>query len=131
MPPKTDNYSPKLQSDSSGSRLKRVRSSPEFTDKNIKKVVMSVDRNISPFSEPFNVPSPQFFENLSQIMNNLLDNKLASLATKADFKILHDDYVVLKEENRKLRNEIDNLKCTVDKVINTLDDVRRGKISPK
>uniref|UniRef100_T1I8S1 Uncharacterized protein n=1 Tax=Rhodnius prolixus TaxID=13249 RepID=T1I8S1_RHOPR len=67
--------------------------------------------------------SQMSMNDLTQVMSNLLDLKLSTLATKEDINHLREDYAALKEENRFLRSEIDSLKLVCEKSVKTIDEI--------
>lgn len=87
--------------------VKRVRSSPELLSEE-KRRVMSSDQEKLKMGEVGLMSKSQLVETMMAAMNQLLDQKLAAVASKDDVKALRDDYVKLQDENRKLREEMDS-----------------------
>uniref|UniRef100_T1HSJ3 Uncharacterized protein n=1 Tax=Rhodnius prolixus TaxID=13249 RepID=T1HSJ3_RHOPR len=117
MPPKFGTVS------TPSSRIKRSRSSPELEyKKSVKKVSSDIKEmdisTVSTDTEVGQMTMSQLTQLMSTVMNNLLDAKLGSLATKDDIKALHDDYSALKEANRELVGEIEALKQVLNVSIN-------------
>lgn len=121
MPPKKfkESPSPKVLNSDSG-RRKRARSSPESLN-------ISKKKDLEKMNNP-NTSSELGINQIREMLSDLLDSKLASVASKQDIQELREAYNSMKEENVQLRCELAQLReanLRNEKLLETLDNKLR------
>lgn len=138
MPPKIDNYfAPKSSTSPQSNSGKRCRNSPEQTKQGFKRVnsvpstVMSSSNSLVE-QEIGSMSKSELMKAMSDLMTQLLDSKLKSVASKDDINNFRKDFEELRLENHRLSEEVAVLKEAFSKhetQLEVLDrKARRGNV---